>query len=605
MNHRLQIAAALIAAVVATPLFAQAAPGTPLYRVTVAVYPGEDPAAAARRLAAMYRGQLETPVDAGGTFTIAVSESGAELLRRDPHVKLVEAVASRTPLLSEPSTDATTSWELGQYKYDGSGNIKQIGTDVFVYDTLGRVTSADAGTGHNQSYTYDGFANVRTITTSGSNVVSRPGVDPLTNRMDKSGTDASGHAYNMVASYDLRGNVRSYAGDTFEYDALDVVTKASVGGKWRSYVYTASDERIGTIELTSQNGTAVRSDWTLRDPNGSVMRRFSRESSGAWQWNQDYVYRDGQMLASELPGSPGRRYQYHLDHLGTPRLITGNGGVEISRHTYYAFGTEVPGAAPDGERKQFTGHERDSSTLDYMHARYYFPFAGRFLSVDPGPYDPARPQTWNRYVYADNNPILKNDPDGRASHVAVGGVIGGFVGLFAGGIAEIRRGYSEPVTLGGSARRVTAAILGGAVAGAGGAACGGCNIGIKLGIGATASLTGGVLNRGIAGDKQTLAAAQRDAANGVVGAVIGEAAGRALTAAAKAKIDKLVLQGAAARTEAASQNLGAVRTAGSAEEAVRTIQTRVNAATVATGEAAGATDPVGVIRQDLPRERDQ
>ncbi len=417
MNHRLQIAAALIAAVVATPLFAQAAPGTPLYRVTVAVYPGEDPAAAARRLAAMYRGQLETPVDAGGTFTIAVSESGAELLRRDPHVKLVEAVASRTPLLSEPSTDATTSWELGQYKYDGSGNIKQIGTDVFVYDTLGRVTSADAGTGHNQSYTYDGFANVRTITTSGSNVVSRPGVDPLTNRMDKSGADESGHAYNMVASYDLRGNVRSYAGDTFEYDALDVVTKASVGGKWRSYVYTASDERIGTIELTSQNGTAVRSDWTLRDPNGSVLRRFSRESSGAWQWIQDYIYRDGQMLASELPGSPGRRYQYHLDHLGTPRLITGNGGVEISRHTYYAFGTEVPGAAPDGERKQFTGHERDSSTLDYMHARYYFPFAGRFLSVDPTweSADLGKPQTWNRYSYVLNNPVNMTDPDGRVA----------------------------------------------------------------------------------------------------------------------------------------------------------------------------------------------
>jgi uncharacterized protein RhaS with RHS repeats len=49
----------------------------------------------------------------------------------------------------------------------------------------------------------------------------------------------------------------------------------------------------------------------------------------------------------------------------------------------------------------------------YMHARYYSPELGRFLSVDPGGFDPSRPQSWNRYTYASNNPINRVDPDGK------------------------------------------------------------------------------------------------------------------------------------------------------------------------------------------------
>ncbi|MGN6186977.1 MAG: RHS repeat-associated core domain-containing protein [Thermoanaerobaculia bacterium] len=59
---------------------------------------------------------------------------------------------------------------------------------------------------------------------------------------------------------------------------------------------------------------------------------------------------------------------------------------------------------------------------DYMHARYYDQGTGRFLSVDPGGWDEYRPQTWNRYVYAENNPILKVDPDGRQTAVPLPGV---------------------------------------------------------------------------------------------------------------------------------------------------------------------------------------
>jgi RHS repeat-associated protein len=63
----------------------------------------------------------------------------------------------------------------------------------------------------------------------------------------------------------------------------------------------------------------------------------------------------------------------------------------------------------------FTGKERDAETgLDYMDFRYYGSPMGRFLSPDPlmASANVGDPQSWNRYVYARNNPLRYNDPLG-------------------------------------------------------------------------------------------------------------------------------------------------------------------------------------------------
>jgi RHS repeat-associated protein len=156
------------------------------------------------------------------------------------------------------------------------------------------------------------------------------------------------------------------------------------------------------------------STWTLRDASAKVLRKLSKDGAGTWSWDEDYIYRGAQLLAAEVPGNT---LQFHLDHLGTPRVITGNGGARLSSHTYFPFGREVAAfSTPDAEVMKFTGHERDDVNLDYMHARYYMPFAGRFLSVDPHldiKENLREPQRWNRYAYVTNNPLRYTDPDGR------------------------------------------------------------------------------------------------------------------------------------------------------------------------------------------------
>ena len=394
------------------PLFAAPSAELDVYRVRLDVYEGEDAGAIARRVASTYGGQLvatSDDADAEGAFDVRISRSAAQLLARDPRVSALEPVAN-----------LASAWTTGTYVYDGSGNIEAMGERKFTYDESSRLTEDKSGAAEYQQYSYDSFGNIVKVKTSewvnGGQVTteSRPAVNPTTNKIDNSTQPAGQPAFNVVGIYDLAGNITSLnASSRFAYDGLNVVKEATVDGVRRVFLYTASDERIASLTMS---GSSVASEqWTLRDTSGKVLRRASRTGSGALTWQEDYIYRGTQLLAAEVTG-PEKVRQFHPDHLGTPRLITGNGGVAIAQPRYFAFGQEVRESADHTEALKFTGHERDARSLDYMHARYYDPLVGRFLSVDPGAADLRQPQTWNRYAYATNDPIGNNDPDGRLTN---------------------------------------------------------------------------------------------------------------------------------------------------------------------------------------------
>ena len=115
------------------------------------------------------------------------------------------------------------------------------------------------------------------------------------------------------------------------------------------------------------------------------------------------------------------------DPLGSPRVLTNKQGEVISRRDFMPFGEEIaPGAEThrtaadkygvgDGVRQQFTGYERDEETgLDFAEARYYYNNHGRFTAVDPllASGKSANPQTFNRYAYTMNRPLVFVDPTG-------------------------------------------------------------------------------------------------------------------------------------------------------------------------------------------------
>jgi RHS repeat-associated protein len=192
------------------------------------------------------------------------------------------------------------------------------------------------------------------------------------------------------------------------------------GGSANTYIYTADDERIWTVDASGPG--SWNETFTLRDLDGKVLRTFTTTTGfGALAWSQDYVHRDGQLLATaRVNGATEAKHHFHLNHLGTPLLITRPDGGTEALHSYFPFGEELNPNA-DTERMKYTGHERDfnktgqTDDLDYMHARYCSPMLGRFLAVDPKQRRTAqpRPQGWNRYAYALGNPLRMVDLDGK------------------------------------------------------------------------------------------------------------------------------------------------------------------------------------------------
>jgi RHS repeat-associated protein len=70
----------------------------------------------------------------------------------------------------------------------------------------------------------------------------------------------------------------------------------------------------------------------------------------------------------------------------------------------------------DNLRQKFTGYQRDNETnLDFAEARYYNSQNGRFTAVDPllASGKSANPQTFNRYAYTMNRPLIYIDINGK------------------------------------------------------------------------------------------------------------------------------------------------------------------------------------------------
>jgi RHS repeat-associated protein len=102
----------------------------------------------------------------------------------------------------------------------------------------------------------------------------------------------------------------------------------------------------------------------------------------------------------------------YTDPQGTPLAEADASGNITATFDYRPYGSVAMGSAPSGPG--YTGHVNDPDTgFVYMQARYYDPAVGRFLSIDPVAPKSGDPFSFNRHAYANNNPIMHIDPDGR------------------------------------------------------------------------------------------------------------------------------------------------------------------------------------------------
>jgi RHS repeat-associated protein len=326
----------------------------------------------------------------------------------DSTKSLTDTYANDPFEMRRPASVTTTTpasavrWSTGAYAYDGAGNVKTIGTHTFAYDKVSRLTASNqyleptaSTTLRTQTFTYDPYGNL--LTFGGSSARNTP-TTPQTNHL-------------TGATYDASGNVTSWNGNTYTYDPFHLMWDYKTPTDEWAYLYTADDERAWSYK------TDNTSLWTLRGLDAKVLREYN--NNGTWSVAEDYIYRSGLLLAAETP--TGTRH-FHLDHLGSPRLVSNNLGQQAAYHVYYPYGEEATAYNQDTIREKFTGHERDlgnpggsGDDLDYMHARHESEWMGRFLSVDPVldlKQVVKQPQSWNRYTYVGSNPLGHTDPKG-------------------------------------------------------------------------------------------------------------------------------------------------------------------------------------------------
>jgi RHS repeat-associated protein len=286
---------------------------------------------------------------------------------------------------------------------DANGNYIAQMTQSYGYDALNRLQSMTETGGLSQTFDYDRYGN-RIIT--GGFVQDTTHTPHHLTQSDPTISDWYDQNTNKLktVNYDSAGNIikdtaGTNSGNTFDYDAENKQIRydgGSVAGG-TDYKYDGDGKRVKKVVGTGQATTIF-----VYDVMGQMVAEY----------------------ATTTPSGNGGTSYLTADSLGTPRVITDASGNVKARHDYLPFGEEVSagvggrttgqGYVVDNVAQKFGGKIQDSETgLDYFGVRYYGSTLGRFISVDPGPFVPADPQSWNRYGYVQNNPLKFIDPDGR------------------------------------------------------------------------------------------------------------------------------------------------------------------------------------------------
>lgn len=302
------------------------------------------------------------------------------------------------------------------YTYDGMNNVKtvidnldQTQNRTFGYDAANRMTTANGSWG-NGSYTYDNVNNISKYNL-GDNVSENYTYNTTTNQLNSIAGTA-----NKTFTYDANGSVTNNGQDTFVYNAanqLVKVTGTNSSGQAIEidYLYDAASHVVSYTETIA--GAKKQPVFTIYDSKGDLLYSIDPNKKET----KDYIYLDGKQvaIAKHATGDTATldTTYYVNDALGSPAAsINNSGALEWHRH-YQPYGKEIDNKDTSVNHTSFTGKKLYGDIgIVNMNARFYDPVVGRFMGYDPAPVTAENLFSFNRYAYANNNPMLYTDPTG-------------------------------------------------------------------------------------------------------------------------------------------------------------------------------------------------
>ena len=238
------------------------------------------------------------------------------------------------------------------------------------------------------------------------------------------------HSYAGVVDSEPRGAITAFPHVALAWDAEQRLRTATRGQVQRTYYrYDATGARLRkvTVDLLTQarRERIVLGRFELerrRAPGGSIVEDVEILHFFAGADRVATVEAQTVEAGETAPSTPRLRY-VTSDHLGSSCLETGPtvAAPVLTYEEYRPYGSCAYRAARpelglDPKRYRFCGKERDQETgLDYVGARYYAAWIGRWISPDPtGPAGGL-----NAYAYAGASPLRRVDPSGEADEDAL------------------------------------------------------------------------------------------------------------------------------------------------------------------------------------------
>ncbi|QIY92358.1 RHS repeat-associated core domain-containing protein [Chryseobacterium gallinarum] len=254
----------------------------------------------------------------------------------------------------------------------------------------------------------------------------------------------------------------------FQYGLTSMRQRVTYGGNFNADSdgkFTKVYSEDGSFEVVKDNTTGKEKHvlyigGTPYESDIIYMKNYD-ETGGAYKFlHKDYL---GSILAiSDEAGN--KLEQRHFDAWGNfTHLQIGSGVIITDKNTINAATLLL--------ERGYTSHEHFAEIgIIHMNGRLYDPLLRRFLNADENIQDPSNTQSYNKYGYVMNNPLMFNDPSGEFIPIILGMtafwsavVIGAAVGLAAYTVALAVTGNFDQWNLLGAFKATFTGAISGAV----------------------------------------------------------------------------------------------------------------------------------------------
>ncbi|RPI78063.1 MAG: hypothetical protein EHM45_06880, partial [Desulfobacteraceae bacterium] len=295
----------------------------------------------------------------------------------------------------DPTHDPNKYLQNREYTYSRAGDVLRIEDHVqkvsydYAYDPLHRLIS------ENLSGTSAPLTNkVEEIVLDYENIGPVHGVKEI--RLN---------GISKACSYDANGNMVISPDFTNEINPLN-----------RNILYNSDNMPFRivhangiTVDFT-YDGTGKRSEKLV--PNGKTILyigdHYEIENGIAIK----YIF-GGNLRLAQIKGS--LTSYFHKDHLGSTAAVTDENGQKTEVTLYEPYGSVHIHEGAEVTAYKFTDQEFDNETNLYNYdARLYDPITGMFITPDSVMANPLDPQSFNRFSYCRNNPLIYLDPTGHS-----------------------------------------------------------------------------------------------------------------------------------------------------------------------------------------------